>query len=264
MPILTSPQRVDLKAVLERKGFVSDDFELRESRARSLGHENGEQLQLKGTEYYFSIYLNETEYRHEDFWLEFSPGQQKLHDYKLSVTWSTVCDDFDNYLGQLQRKLASNDPWKQPGVTRIARKEQGQALIPAGHEFTGQRLARGVFAGATKSLDILDPYLGPELFERIDDAGVKVKLRILTSGKSRTSTSYFQAFKGTYPNAELRFLEKKKLHDRFIIIDGTSAYHLGHSIKDLGKKDTHISPVKDVISLKELFEERWTEAQAFA
>ena len=56
-------------------GFVSDDFELRPSVANAVSHERGEQLRLKGTEYYFSIYLNESEYNHEKFWLEFSPGE---------------------------------------------------------------------------------------------------------------------------------------------------------------------------------------------
>jgi len=253
MPILTPSQRVNLKTVLESRGFVSDEFELCTSMARAVSHEHGEQLRLKDTEYYFSIYLNESEYNSKKFWLEFSPGQQRLHDYTLSWNWSTVCDDFANYLARLRQELELDDPWKQPGVTRVTRKEQGQTLIPAGHQFTGQRLARAVFASATKSLDILDPYIGPELFERIDDAGVKVNLRILTSAKSSSSPSYFQAFKSTYPNAELRVLEEKKLHDRFIIIDGASAYHFGHSIKDLGKKDTHVSPVEEVRPFKGTF-----------
>lgn len=262
MPILTASQRVDLKRVLENNEFVSDQFELRASVANAATHQHGEQLRLKDTGYYFSIYLNESEYSFEKFWLEFSPGQQRLHDYKLSFDWPNVCGDFADYLARLQQELASDDPWKQPGVTRVTRTEQGQTLIPAGHQFTGQRLARAIFASATKSLDILDPYIGPELFERVDDAAVKVNLRILTSGKSSPSPSYFEAFKRTYPNAELRVLEEKKLHDRFIIIDGTSAYHFGHSIKDLGKKDTHVSPVEEVGPLKKLFEERWTEAKS--
>ncbi len=261
MPILTPSQRANLKTVLESNGFVPEEFELRASVANAASHEHGEQLRLKGTEYYFSIYLNESEYNYEKFWLEFSPGEERLHDYELSGNWSTVCYDFANYLERLRQELASDDPWIQPGVTRVTTKKHGQTLIPAGHQFTGQRLARAVLASATKSLDILDPYAGPELFDRIDDAGVKVNLRILTSRQSSTSLSYFQAFKRSYPNAALRISEEEKLHDRFIIVDGTSAYHFGHSIKDLGKKDTHVSPVEKIDPLKSLFEERWTEAK---
>lgn len=46
-----------------------------------------------------------------------------------------------------------------------------------------------------------------------------------------------------------------------IIVDGSSAYHVGHSIKDLGKKDTNVSPVSDISPLKKLFEQRWAEAK---
>src|SRR5207253_10701740 len=130
-------------------------------------------------------------------------------------------------------QIAAADPWQQPGVRRVVKQTQGQTLIPAGHEFTGQRLARLVFAGATKSLDILDPYIGPEVLDRVDDAGVKVALRLLTAKTRQLSTSYFQAFKATYGNAELRILNDPKLHDRFIIIDRSTAFHVGHSIKDL-------------------------------
>jgi hypothetical protein len=261
MPILNSSQRVDVKAILEKHGFVPDEFELRTNVTTRACDGHGEQFRFKNTDYYFNIFLNDSDWDHEEFWLEYSPGKEKLHSYKLSWNWQTVCGDLAKYLTRLRQELATDDPWKQSGVTRVTSQQHGQTLIPAGHQFTGQRLARGVLATATKSLDILDPYMGPELLDRIDDAGVKVDLRLLTSKKSKISASYFQAFSKTYPNAALRILEEEKLHDRFIIVDGATAYHFGHSIKDLGKKDTHVSPVETVEPVKELFEQRWAEAK---
>jgi hypothetical protein len=37
-----------------------------------------------------------------------------------------------------------------------------------------------------------------------------------------------------YPPIEIRV--KKHFHDRFLIIDGRELYHLGASLKDLGKR----------------------------
>src|SRR5207248_8922671 len=107
-------------------------------------------------------------FNHEKFRLEYSPGKDRLHAYKLSWNWASVGEDFRDYLARLRHELAvaDADPWKQPGVTRVIEQRQGQKLIPAGNEFTGQRLARFIFAGAKTSLDIMDPYIGPELLDR--------------------------------------------------------------------------------------------------
>ena len=175
--------------------------------------------------------------------------------------WQSVCGYFVEYLQLLRHELDLVDPWSSPGVRRVTKKKGDQTLIPAGNEFTGQRLVRLVFADAKKSLDELDLYIGPELLDRVDDAGIDVKLRLLTSKKSKVSAWYFAAFRKRYGSAELRILEEDKLHDRFIIIDGGTAYHVGHSIKDLGKKDTNVSSVSDVSPLKKLFEQRWAEAK---
>lgn len=264
MSLLTSSQKRQLAEILEANGFTTDEFELRRGVANTSMRQEGEMFLLKGTEYYFSIFLHLARWasmNDDRFYLEMSPGPQTLHGRTTSYDWYTLCHNFGQYLQLLRHELDSVDPWNSPGVRRVTKKKGSQTLIPAGNEFTGQRLARLVFAGATQSLDILDPYIGPEVLDRMDDAGVKVALRLLTSKKAKLSPSYFHAFKSKYGNAELRVLEDEKLHDRFVIIDGTAAFHVGHSIKDLGKKDTNVSPVEEVAPLKKLFEQRWAEAR---
>ena len=43
-----------------------------------------------------------------------------------------------------------------------------------------------------------------------------------------------QKYNSQYKNLELK--EFKKAHDRFLIIDKKEIYHIGASLKDLGKK----------------------------
>ncbi len=262
MPLLNPSQRRQLAEIMEANGFTTDEFDLLPSKAATSMRQEGETLLLKGTEYFFSVYTHLTRWTMDDrFYLEMSPGPQSLHVRATAYDWESVCHYFMEYLQLLRHELGSVDPWSSPGVRRVTKKKGGQTLIPAGNEFTGQRLVRLVFADAKKSLDVLDPYIGPELLDRLDDAGIDVKLRLLTGRKSKISASYFAAFKKTYGSAELRVLEEDKLHDRFIIVDGSTAYHVGHSIKDLGKKDSNVSPVSDIGSLKSLFEQRWAEAK---
>ena len=47
-----------------------------------------------------------------------------------------------------------------------------------------------------------------------------------------------------YPT--LKLAKTNKFHDRFIIIDNEEMYHLGASIKDLGKKCFGINKIEDV------------------
>lgn len=44
----------------------------------------------------------------------------------------------------------------------------------------------------------------------------------------------------------LKVAKTNKFHDRFIIIDNEEMYHLGASIKDLGKKCFGINKIEDV------------------
>jgi len=53
----------------------------------------------------------------------------------------------------------------------------------------------------------------------------------------------------------------RRIHDRYLI-SGKKCWHFGASIKDLGNKDTTIKEISEVVtSMKEIFKERWQEAQ---
>ena len=71
-----------------------------------------------------------------------------------------------------------------------------------------------------------------------------VEVVILTSDKSNIQQIDIQKFNKEYPI--LKFAKTNKFHDRFIIIDNEEMYHLGASIKDLGKKCFGINKIEDV------------------
>ena len=48
-----------------------------------------------------------------------------------------------------------------------------------------------------------------------------------------------------YSRKILKFAKTNKFHDRFIVIDNKEMYHLGASIKDLGKKCFGINKIED-------------------
>ena len=61
-----------------------------------------------------------------------------------------------------------------------------------------------------------------------------VEVTILTSIKSNIEKLDIKKFNKEYPILKLE--KTNKFHDRFIIVDNKEMYHLGASIKDLGKK----------------------------
>jgi hypothetical protein len=263
MGFLMKSQRAMLHHMLEQHQFNPTDFEFVSSTAQAATHEKGDKIRLRGTDYYFAVYPNENDnpYISDQFFVEYSPGDEKIWELELCRNWLIVCSTFAAYLSFLHRETTTSDPWDEPGIIRTTERTEEETLIHAGNLFTGQRLAKLIFSEATESLDILDPYIGSDLFDRIHDAEINVAIRILTGPKAKSSLSYYKAFKETYPNTELRFLEESKLHDRFILIDKASGYQAGHSLKDLGKKDTRISTVDNIKPLLALFEQRWSEAK---
>ena len=70
-----------------------------------------------------------------------------------------------------------------------------------------------------------------------------VEVVILNSDKSNIEKIDIQKFNKEYPI--LKIAKTNKFHDRFIIIDNREMYHLGASIKDLGKKCFGINKIED-------------------
>ena len=71
-----------------------------------------------------------------------------------------------------------------------------------------------------------------------------IEVVILTSDKSNIQKLDIQKFNKEYPL--LKVAKTNKFHDRFIVIDNKEMYHLGASIKDLGKKCFGINKIEDI------------------
>ena len=70
-----------------------------------------------------------------------------------------------------------------------------------------------------------------------------VEVVILTTQNSNIRKLDIQKFNKQYPVLKLAYTNK--FHDRFIVIDNKELYHIGASLKDLGKKCFAISKVED-------------------
>ena len=87
---------------------------------------------------------------------------------------------------------------------------------------------------AEKEIFLIDNYIDLSVLERFSKKRKDVKVTIYTDPKTKLSEQDIQKFNEQYPQLTLK--HTSKAHDRFLIIDGVTLYHIGASLKDLGKK----------------------------
>ena len=87
---------------------------------------------------------------------------------------------------------------------------------------------------AEKEIILIDNYIDLSVLERLSKTRKNVKVTIYTDPKTKLSKQDIQKFNEQYPQLTLK--HTSKAHDRFLIIDNKILYHIGASLKDLGKK----------------------------
>ena len=81
---------------------------------------------------------------------------------------------------------------------------------------------------------LIDNYVDLSVLERLSKKQKEVKVTIYTDPKTKLSEQDVQKFNEQYPQLTLK--HTSRTHDRFLIIDDKILYHIGASLKDLGKK----------------------------
>jgi len=95
-------------------------------------------------------------------------------------------------------------------------------------------MGRYLIRSAKKSITLIDNYVDEVTISILTKKNKDVKILILTQAKSKAQTFDIMKANEQYKNFEIR--EFNKSHDRFLIIDNTEIYHIGASLKDLGKR----------------------------
>ncbi|MFA6685835.1 MAG: hypothetical protein WCS26_11335, partial [Arcobacteraceae bacterium] len=86
----------------------------------------------------------------------------------------------------------------------------------------------------TKSdIVLIDNYIDDTVFTLLSKYQ-NLNIKIYTQTITKQLHLDYQKYKSQYQNIEL--VEFKKSHDRFLILDNKEIYHIGASLKDLGKK----------------------------
>ncbi len=119
-----------------------------------------------------------------------------------------------------------------------------QRIFFDGQIYDAYSLIIDIIKKANKKILIIDNYIDDSVLKMLTKKKNNVQVVILTSDKSNIGNLDIQKFNKEYPI--LKVAKTNKFHDRFIVIDNKEMYHLGASIKDLGKKCFAINRIEDI------------------
>ena len=112
--------------------------------------------------------------------------------------------------------------------------EDKQGIFFQGQIFDAYAKFESFIQSAEREIVLIDNYIDLSVLERFSKKRKDVKVTIYTDPKTKLSEQDIQKFNEQYPQLTLK--HTSKAHDRFLIIDDSTLYHIGASLKDLGKK----------------------------
>ncbi len=109
-----------------------------------------------------------------------------------------------------------------------------EGIFHDGQIFDAYKFATDLIRSAKKSILLIDNYVDESVLLMLSKRTAGVKADIYTQAVSHQLQLDLQKHNSQYPPIDIHTC--RKCHDRFLIIDGTEVWHIGASLKDLGKK----------------------------
>ena len=109
-----------------------------------------------------------------------------------------------------------------------------EGIFYDGQIFDAYKFVTDLIKTAHESIILIDNYCDESVFLMLSKRKPNVIAKIYTANISKQLKLDLEKFNEQYENIEI--LKYKNAHDRFLIIDRKDIYHIGASLKDLGKK----------------------------
>ena len=109
-----------------------------------------------------------------------------------------------------------------------------EGIFFEGQVFDAYIFVSDLIKSANKSIILIDNYVDESVLLILSKKKKNVSAMIFTSNLTKQLKLDLKKHNEQYPSIEIRSFNKS--HDRFLIIDKESVYHIGASLKDLGKK----------------------------
>lgn len=123
---------------------------------------------------------------------------------------------------------------------KVFKALEAKDIIPAqgvffnGQVFDAHKLISDIIKTSKNSIILIDNYIDESVLVHLGKKSKNVKAFILTKNITKQLSLDVQKANNQFGNIQIK--EFTLSHDRFLIIDNETIYHLGASLKDLGKK----------------------------
>ncbi len=128
---------------------------------------------------------------------------------------------------------------------KFGRKEDlKNKLFFNGEIYDSYSLLVDIINKADNEIIIIDNYVNNETLDILSKKKINVTILLVTDKiKNNLTKTDIKKFNNEYPTLNIKYTNI--FHDRFIILDKKELYHLGASLKDLGRKIFGINKIND-------------------
>ena len=142
------------------------------------------------------------------------------------------------------KQLETDENFKQIFKQLEAPKEHKAVIFYQGEMYDATSLIEDIIAKAKTEIILIDNYVDKNTLDLLSKKRKNVKINIITSKSgNRINNKEFTDFNNQYGNLTVKISDK--FHDRFMILDEKTLYHIGASIKDAGKKAFAITRIDE-------------------
>lgn len=146
-------------------------------------------------------------------------------------------------LKQLEYQKSTNEKLEKVFQYIEDQTESKQKIFFDGQIYDAFSFITSIVQKAQNEIILIDGYVDVGTLNILAKKNVTVDVKIYTYASASITNNDIVNFNAQYPTLTV---EKTQIfHDRFIILDGKTVYHIGASLKDAGKKCFAISLLED-------------------
>lgn len=121
--------------------------------------------------------------------------------------------------------------------------ETNQKLFFDGQIYDAFSLLIELIQKAEQDIILIDGYVDVSTLNLLAKKQSGVSVTIYTFQKTKLTAQDIVVFNAQYPQLDVKY--SNAFHDRFLILDGKTVYHIGASLKDAGKKSFAVMLMKN-------------------
>ena len=121
--------------------------------------------------------------------------------------------------------------------------ETNQKLFFDGQIYDAFSLLIELIQKAEQEIILIDGYVDVSTLNLLAKKNSGVAVTVYTFKKTKLTAQDVAVFNAQYPQLNVKYTNV--FHDRFLILDGKTVYHIGASLKDAGKKCFGVTLMKD-------------------